>query len=237
MQKPLGRPPKAAIIIPCYNCGDVIRDVVERCLRYSNDILLVNDGSDGDCAALLETLPARVIGWPDNRGKGAALLAGFRACLEQPGWDVLITVDGDGQHAPEDIDTFLRRYQETGAGLIIGRRDFAQSEVPLVRRSANQLSSGMISKLFDLSIHDLQCGFRLLDREAVVTLLPYLANTGFAMETEMVLWARRLGVAIDEAPVQCIYTAESHVRSSWKPLLDSWRIAKVVVRHWRDGRH
>lgn len=223
--------PNLVFVIPCYNCGSAIENVVIACRRFSERILLVNDGSDRDTTAILDNLPAEYVGWERNRGKGAALLEGFSYWLEREDWSALITMDSDGQHDPSDIPAFLNRFEDTGADMIVGRRDFTDACVPTVRRWANQGSSRFINALTGCPLRDIQCGFRLIERNALARLRPRLSNSGFALETEMPLLAMRMGLRLAEAPIRCIYNDESTRRSSWKPLMDSWRIAKVVARH------
>lgn len=221
-----------AVLIPCYNCGEAVVGVTEGCRPYANTILTVNDGSTDETAACLERLKTERIGWEINRGKGAALVEGFNYLLEQSRADVIITIDSDGQHAPADLPLFLERFRKTKADLIIGRRNFDLPGIPAVRRRSNKYSSKLIARLFHCGIRDFQTGFRLFSRPALERLLPYFTNTTFALETEMLILALKLGMKIEEIDIQSIYTTEAHSRSSWRPLVDSWRIAKVVARHW-----
>jgi len=219
-----------AVLIPCYNCGRSVRAVVEGCRPHASLILTVNDGSTDDTAACLEQCGSEILGWPVNLGKGAALTAGFEYLLARPGWSVAATLDSDGQHDPADLPRLLERHHETGADLVIGRRNFDLPLGPAHRRWANKYSSWLIARLTGCRARDIQSGFRLFTRSALERLLPWISSSHFALETEMVILAHKLGLRIAEADIRCIYTPESSVRSSWRPLLDSWRIARVVAR-------
>ena len=220
-----------AVLIPCYNCGDAVLNVVEGCRPFADTILTVNDGCDRETAALLERCETERIGWEENRGKGAALLEGFRYLLSQTDADVITTIDSDGQHAPSDLPLFLNAYRKTAPDIVLGRRDFDLPGVPPVRRWANKYSSKLIASLFHCRIRDFQTGYRLFSRSALERLLPRFSNTTLALETEMPIAALKLGMRIEEVDIQSIYTPEAHRRSSWRPFMDSWRIAKVVTHH------
>ncbi|MEW6233838.1 MAG: glycosyltransferase family 2 protein [Candidatus Omnitrophota bacterium] len=218
------------ILIPCYNCGRAVLNVIDGCRAYTPRILAVNDGSVDDTAACLAESGAAVIGWPVNRGKGAALREGFDYWLKQDDWNVLITLDSDGQHDPADLPLLLDVFQRTRADIVIGRRSFNVKDVPPLRRWANNLSSSLISWIASCPIHDFQSGYRLHSRVALQSLLPRLSTATFALETEILLLAHRLGMRLEETNIRCIYSQDSSRRSSWRPLIDSWRIAKAVAR-------
>ncbi len=227
--------PTAAILIPCYNCGSSLLPVVKGCRVFSDRIILVNDGSTDQTSEYMQQTDSTILGWKKNRGKGAALKEGFQFLLEKPDWEVVITLDSDGQHNPEDISHFLQRYQKTQADVIIGKRDFRSAPVPIPRRWANTLSSKTISLLTGIHVSDFQCGFRLYSRHAIELLLPLLISPRYAIETEMTLLASKLYLKIEEIGVQCIYTNEAHQRSHWKPLKDSFHIARVVLKSTWKG--
>ncbi|MBI1387673.1 MAG: glycosyltransferase [bacterium] len=218
-----------AIVIPCYNCGSAVKSVVEQCRAYSGRILLVNDGSDENTTRAIEECGAEMVGWAINRGKGSALLAGFDFWLKRDGWDWLATLDSDGQHAPNDLAALMEA-RNNGAEFIAGRRVLAPGETPNLRRWANRTSTRLIRILTGCPLNDIQCGYRMFSRKALEQLRPRLTSESYAIETEMALLATRMGLRMAEAEVQSIYTEESTQRSAWRPLMDSWRIAKVTAR-------
>ncbi len=205
-------------------------EVVRKCRPYTRRIVTVDDGSTDQTPEYLRHCETDVIGWPQNRGKGAALLEGFRYLLQDPQWTLAVTLDSDGQHAPEDLPHFLLCYQETRADLIVGRRRFEAVKAPIIRRGANTASSALISRITGLGLDDIQCGYRLFSRRAIEQLTPLLSSTSYAIETEMALLARKHGFRIEQVDIQCIYTPEAHQKSSWRPLYDSYNIAKVVLK-------
>ncbi len=220
-----------AILIPCYNCGDAVTDVVDKCRQYAERILTINDGSTDNTAECLQQCQTESIGWRHNRGKGAALRDGFAHLIQQDDCSAIITIDSDGQHDPSDISRFAQLFEQSKADIVVGWRNFDTPDIPLIRRYSNIYSSRLIAAITGCDLRDLQCGYRLFSRSALKRLLPLIHSDRYAVETEMILMAHKLGMKIEETPIQCIYTEESSQRSSWKPLIDSWHIAKVVARH------
>ncbi len=225
-----------AIVIPCYNCGSSIIDVVNGCRNYTDKILVLNDGSTDDTLHSIQRCHVERLGWEQNRGKAAALLEGFHYWLEKDDWHVLITMDSDGQHDPEDIPKFLEHFSKTQADLIVGKRDFSDEDIPGLRRWANVFSSTLIRQISGCNLSDFQCGFRLHKRRMLEDILTYLTSTGYAMETEILIRAHRLGYKIEECAIHCIYTDDSNQRSSWKPFTDSWHITKAVLKALRTQK-
>jgi glycosyltransferase involved in cell wall biosynthesis len=220
-----------AILIPCYNCGAAVIEVVGQCRQYSERILTINDGSTDNTAEFLKKCQTESIGWNHNRGKGAALRDGFVHLLQQGNWSAVITIDSDGQHDPSDISSLTQLFEQSGADIVVGWRNFETPDIPPIRRYSNIYSSKIIAAITGCDLRDLQCGYRLFSRSALERLLPLMHSDRYAVETEMILTAHKLGMKIEETPVRCIYTEESSQRSSWKPFIDSWYIAKVVARH------
>jgi len=109
-------PPSLAILIPCYNCGEALIQVVESSRQFTDQILLINDGSTDDTASCIEQSGCETIGWEPNRGKGAALREGFQYLLQKDTWETVMTLDSDGQHNPLEIPAFLSAYQKYKCG-------------------------------------------------------------------------------------------------------------------------
>ena len=217
-------------VIPAYQEGPRIARVVEGASRYLL-VAVVDDGSTDDTADRAEAAAAAVLRQVPNAGKGAALRAGFARALEQ-GAAAIVTLDGDGQHDPDEIPAFLDMFERSGAPLVIGRRDFAA--MPLVRRASNTLGRMAISVAVGRDIPDNQSGYRLIGS----TLLPDLLDsdeTGFEFEVEMIARAIALGLPIAWVPIRTIYAGEpSHIRP-WAHLRNFLRVARDARRTVRSA--
>jgi glycosyltransferase involved in cell wall biosynthesis len=208
-------PPRGRIValIPAHDEARWIATVVAGALRHLA-VLVVDDGSVDDTAAIAEGAGARVVRQRPNQGKGAALRTGFRSALDD-GIEAVVTLDADGQHDPTEIPAFLAAYaRRTLAGqpteLIIGRRDFHR--MPATRRLSNWLGTVALSTAVGQWIDDNQSGYRLIGRRLMSATLDS-GESGFAFEVEMIAICLREGWSIEWVPIRTIYGDEgSHIR-------------------------
>lgn len=200
-------------LVPAHDEATRIGRVIEIARRHV-PVLVVDDGSADDTAAVADAAGARVVRQTPNQGKGAALRAGFAAALAE-GSEAVITLDGDGQHDPAEIPAFLGAYARRAIGgapseLIIGRRDFRR--MPPVRRVANWLGTVVLSAALGRWIADNQSGYRLIGRRLMTATLDSTED-GFAFEVEMIAICLREDWPIGWVPVRTIYGDEtSHIR-------------------------
>jgi glycosyltransferase involved in cell wall biosynthesis len=137
-----------AVIIPAYNAGAVLGQVLSQTLAVMppRQVIVVNDGSTdatGECA---EQYGVSVIRHQQNRGKGAALKSGFQAVLARPEIQAAITMDADGQHAPNHLPEFIRAFRKSPVDLIIGCRQLRWPRCPFSRHEqSHQQRSGLLA--------------------------------------------------------------------------------------------
>lgn len=215
-----------AVVIPCFNEASAIAGVVRGAKRYLPTILVVDDGSSDSTASQAEQADARLVRHEANRGKGAALQSGCRWALER-GFRWALTLDGDGQHSPDDIPLFLNCVQETGAALVVGNRMQNPASMPWVRRQVNRWMSWRLSRAAGQLLPDSQCGFRLMSLETWAT-LP-ITSSHFEIESEVLLEFAGAGCEIRFVPIQVIYKNQ---QSKIHPLHDTAR----WFRWWRERR-
>jgi len=217
---------KALIIVPAYNAAQTVGDVIRSCREFVSNIVAINDGSRDETAGAAMTAGAEVVTHPINRGKGAALKTGFAWALER-GYDIVITLDADGQHLPREIPKFLRAREETHADLIIGGRSHLFGEMLPRRRMANRFSAWSIAKASGTRITDSQSGFRLYSANLLRNIR--LHTDGFDMESEIIVHAGRRGFKVLTIPIDLGFV-DGISTSHYKPLKDTLRIAWTVTR-------
>ena len=216
--------PRVLALIPAYNESARIAPVIASALRQL-PVLVVDDGSKDDTAAVAKAAGATVLRQNPNQGKGAALRAGMTWALAQ-GYGTVVTLDADGQHDPAEIPAFLACYAATTADLIIGARDFGQ--MPAVRRAANTIGRWSFSWALGQPVQDNQSGYRLLSRRMMEAMLGS-SESGFEFEVEMIVTCVQRGYALDWVPIRTIYAGEtSHI--------DPWTHATNWVRLVRETR-
>lgn len=221
---------RVAVVIPCFNAGPRIAPVVAvaRALSPQLPVFVVDDGSTDGATGPLDTLGATVLRDPVNRGKGHALVRGFRAALAVPGVQCVATIDADGQHDPAALPALVAAFEETGADLLIGARQLDGSGVPWASRLGNGVTSALAARLLPGCPRDTQSGYRLHRRALLEGLMPRLHPGRYETEMELLIGALRGGFRVAEHPIATHYepgNASSHFRK----LRDSARIYRRLV--------
>ncbi len=220
---------KAYVIIPAYNEAKLIADTIKRVHRQNLDVLMVDDGSSDGTALIAKENNAIVIENMRNEGKGASLIKGFNYCLKK-GCDAVITMDGDGQHLPEEIPLFINSALKSDAGIFIGNRMAKRKNMPLVRVLTNKIMSRFLSKITKQAIPDTQCGFRLI-RRAVLEKINFVTSK-YETESEILIKAARLGFKIESIPINTIYIGG---KSSINPIIDTLRFLRFIAKELNSG--
>ena len=217
-------PTTCAAVIPCFNESASIATLVAAVRRQLPSVLVVDDGSTDRTAKLAENAGAVVLRHAQNLGKGAALRTGLARALEQ-GFEWVVMLDGDGQHAPEDLPALWRCAEQTAAKLVIGNRMDEAHKMPWLRRSVNRWMSRMISRRAGKLLPDTQSGFRLIHLPTW-TALPLNAQR-FEVESEMLLAFLAAGRRVEFVPVRVLRSGRaSHIC----PVADALR----WLRWWRN---
>jgi len=216
------------VVIPAYDEAGTIRDVAQRALSHGSRVIVVDDGSTDGTAEALSGLPLTLLANPRNRGKGASLCRGIRQALEE-GADTVVTLDGDGQHRPEDIPRLADAHARHRNAIVIGARLHDSGNIPMDRYLANRTANFFVGWAAGQAVADSQSGFRVYP----AALLRALAGcceraTGFAFESEILIEAARAGTKIVAVPIDAIYEARGR-RSHFRPVLDIARITRMIA--------
>jgi len=193
-------------IIPAYDESKNIAKIVSETAKYVTSIIVVDDGSHDNTAELAASMNAKVVRNRHNAGKGAALKRGLVECLKYNP-DIVITLDGDGQHDPADIPKLLEPIENEEADMVIGSRygkSVVNLEVPRYRRFGLSFIDFMNKSLVRSPIKDTQSGFRVYAKD-VLSMMAHYSSTGFGAETEQLATAELYGLRIVEIPVMVKY--------------------------------
>jgi len=212
-------------LIPAYNEASTIRDLVERALKIVPNVVVVDDGSSDATATRLQGLPVALLRNQRNLGKSASLQKGFDYALQR-GARRVVTLDGDGQHRPEDIRRLIAAAERFPGSVVIGARLHDKKHFPAQRYYANQFARFWISWAAGYAIADTQSGFRLYPAALLAELgHRELSRKRFVLESEILIAAGRLGVRSVAVQIPGIYPA--HARPShFRPVRD---IARIVI--------
>ena len=154
---------KVFVIIPAHNEAKYISSVIKQSLKYSKNVVVVDDGSGDNTAEISERAGAVVLRHTINLGKGAALRTGSRYAARNNA-DIIIFIDSDGQHNPKDIPRLLNEVKD--ADIVFTYRDMKSLKMPITKKLGNGLLNMMLSLLFKIELRDTQCGFKVLTRKA-----------------------------------------------------------------------
>ena len=205
--------PRFLTALPVFNEAAHVDGVLDEVLRFTADVLVVDDGSTDGTSDLLAARVARrgdvrVVRHAVNQGYGAALATAFRETLASP-WDGLVTIDCDGQHQPGMIPEFVAACGDPHAGIDIVsgsrylRRFEGDSLPPVARRRINAEITAEINQRLGLELSDAFCGFKAYSRRALERL--HVTETGYAMPLEVWVQAAAAGLSIVELPVPLVY--------------------------------
>lgn len=191
-------PEPCAVVIPAWNEALTIGPLVRRARAHAARVLVVDDGSTDATGDLARTAGADVHRHAVNRGKGAALRTGL-AAVGNEGFRWAVTLDADGQHAPEAIPAFRARAASTHCAMVVGNRMHAAARMPALRRWVNRWMSRRISRRAGRDLPDSQCGYRLLRVDLWTRLA--LASEHFEIESEALLAFLAAGLHVEFVPV------------------------------------
>ncbi len=219
------------LVIPALNESGTIRDVAERSLRYINDVIVIDDGSTDGTSEALADLPIILLKNTKNRGKAASLWLGFFHAMKI-GAKGVMTIDGDGQHAPEDIPAVLAVANQWNNSLILGtriRKDWRSTFS--IRVAANRVADFWISWAAGYRIADSQSGFRVYPVNLLQQLtIKHGKKQGFVFESEVLIEAAKLGVRSISVGIEA--RASQGMRPShFRPVIDILLITQMVA--WR----
>ena len=211
-----------SVIIPAYNEGDIIADIVQRVrsLHPDYDVIVVNDGSTDDTAAEAQKAGAEVYSHPYNIGNGAAIKSGIRVATG----DILVFMDGDGQHNPEDIAGLLEYFPEFD--MVVGARSISD-QASLGRALGNKIYNWFASYVAKFSIKDLTSGFRAVKSKVARNFLYLLPNT-YSYPTTLTLGVLRSGMSLKYVPIKI--RKRKTGKSNIKMVHDGVRFFMIITR-------
>ncbi len=220
---------KVAVVIPAYNEGRTIVDVAERARRACPWVIVVDDGSGDSTAERLKDMPIILLRNERNQGKAASLEKGTRFALKHDA-DAVITLDGDGQHQPEDVPRFIAAALKEPGRLIIGTREGKREHAPFMRHLANRIADFWISWAAGYPFKDTQSGFRLYPAEMLRRVrLSSSHNKRFVYESAFLIEAaRRFHGAFARVAIQSIYIPGARP-SHYRPVADTAKIVLMVA--------
>ncbi len=213
--------PKLIIVIPVYNHAGTLLNIVNRALAVHDKVMVVDDGSTDGGAGILAGLDVDVIRHEKNLGKGAAILTAARTARSL-GMTHIVTMDADGQHDPNDFRRIVNVLKEDTDAMIIGRRNFQASDIPVLCRISRYLANFWFRVQTGRSVGDARCGFRIYPLAVLENLT--LRIRRYAFETEVLVKAAWAGVKLLETDISVYFPPTGKRISQFNIFMDTLRV-------------
>ena len=197
---------KSIVIIPAFNEEAAIAEIIEKSLEYVDDVLVIDDGSSDNTYSIAKKSKAHVIKHEVNKGKGVSLKDAFNNI---EGYDVVVTIDGDGQHDPSEIPDLIKPIIKGDADLVNGSRylDGFDEDTPTYRRVGQKVLDIATNITSGTNVTDSQSGFRAFKGNTIKYYR--FRDTGFGIESEMLADAAENNLKIMEVPITVRYDVEN----------------------------
>lgn len=217
--------PRVIAAIPCFNTECSIGDVVSKARKYVDQVIVIDDDSSDNTGKIAQAAGALVVKHEVRAGVGAATKTSFELA-QKSNTDVLVTIDGDGQHNPDEVPLFIAPILKEGVDLVIGSRFLIrQNNVPLYRKFGNSVITFLYNFGARLKVSDSQSCFRAYSKKALQSL--NITEKGFAFSVQLLIQARRKDFTIVEVPISCTYNPNSH---SLNPVIHGLGVALKVIK-------
>jgi len=201
------------VCIPAFNEEKTIGEIVETSLQYADKVIVCNDGSTDNTEKKAKEKGATIINHKKNLGYGAAIITLFEETRKQNA-EIMITLDGDGQHDPEQIPTLVNALTENNVDVVIGSRFLDKNtNSPGYRKTGIKIITSASNFGTNFKVSDSQSGFRVYSKNAIDAIHP--TEKGMAVSTEILLKASNKGLSVAEVPITVSYEGET---STHKPV-------------------
>lgn len=213
----------ACVIIPTYNNAATLPAVIAEVKRYTENIIVVNDGSTDDTEEIIYALAdVQPISYLPNKGKGWALRQAFKFAIDK-GYKYAVTIDSDGQHFAKDLPVFFEKLLENSNSIIIGARNMNQESVPGGSSFGNKFSNFWFRVETGINSPDTQSGYRLYPLEPLKKMR--FITRKYEFEIEVLVRAAWKGVGVTSVPVSVYYAPKEERISHFRPFKDFFRIS------------
>jgi len=214
---------KCCVLIPTFNNSAVLAKVIKNILQYTDNIIVVNDGSTDNTLDIIKSIPdIEYLTYEKNEGKGFALRAGMKLA-ENLGYEFAVSMDGDGQHLADDLPVFLDKLEEKKDAIIVGARNIKGKNQKKGSSFANKFSNFWFWAETGIRNIDTQSGFRLYPLKKI-NKLKYFSSK-YEFEIEVLVRNAWRGIDIEQVPINVYYPPEEERISHFRPFKDFFRIS------------
>ena len=220
------------IVIPAFNPGEIVKDVVSKVYTYCHNIILIDDGCDEKNKTILKELAqlheVTLLTHQENQGKGFAIHTGIKYALEQ-GAKTIIMLDSDGQHRPEELAGFINFAANNDFQLVVGARSEI-NKMPLRSKIGNISMAKTFGFLYGQKLKDTQSGYRMMSAAFAKKFLENVEPGRYETEMQMLMFAAKSHIHIDEIPITTQYF-DGNSNSKFRPVADSLRVLGSFAKY------
>jgi len=219
--------PRVIAALPCYNEERFVAETVRQAQKQVDQVIVVDDGSQDGTSSAARAAGAMIVRHRVNRGYGEAIRSCFQAARAN-GTGIMVTIDGDNQHIPQEIKRLVAPILRGEADLVVGSRllqPSQQTNMPRYRKLGIKIITWLFNVGSQVKVRDAQSGFRAYSREILDTIT--LTDKGMGVSVEVLIKARKMGFIIREVPISCRYHDQS---STLNPVSHGLRVALAVVK-------
>ena len=214
---------KLCVVIPTYNNAGTLAQIITDVAKYTQHIIVVNDGSTDETTQILQRYPlAQLISYPVNVGKGWALRQAFKYAVSK-GYDYAITIDSDGQHFAKDLPAFIEKCQRMPDAIIVGARNMDQANIPGKSSFGHKFSNFWFKVETGINCPDTQSGFRLYPLQLLKNIK--FITRKYEFEIEVLVRAAWKGIPLGTVPVTVHYEPKETRVSHFRPFQDFSRVS------------
>lgn len=221
---------KVIAVIPAYNESKYISAVVRETLKYVDEVIVVDDASTDNTSQLAKSAGAIVIRHVVNLGLGGALLTGCEAALLHNA-DIIVTLDGDGQHDPKEIQKIISPILKNEAEAVFGERPF-NNQMPLTKKLGNRFFSIYAKSIFGIKIRDTQTGFRAFTSSAFEKIR--WNSSDYSVASEILINAERANLHYIPIKISTIYREKNKGTTPLDGLKIAGRMANLAIKRKND---
>ena len=214
---------KCCVIIPTYNNCKTLENVITGVFKYTDNIIIVNDGSTDETDSILKKYKnLLILSYSENKGKGYALRKGFDFARKK-GFDFAITIDSDGQHSPDDIPVFIDKSETEPEAIIVGARNMNMENIPGKSSFGHKFSNFWFRFETGIKLPDTQSGYRLYPLKLIKNIKFFTKK--FEFEIEVLVRAAWKGIKITSVPINVFYASKEKRISHFRPIRDFIRVS------------
>lgn len=214
---------KVCVLVPTYNNGQTLKQVLRDVSEYTDQVVVVNDGSTDTTSEILKEFNhLSIINFPSNKGKGYALRMGFKKAVEL-GYDYAVTIDSDGQHYADDLPVFLKKLEDHPASIIIGARNMEHASIPGKSSFGHKFSNFWFWVEAGYRVNDTQSGYRLYPVKLLNDFT--FITRKYEFEIEVLIRASWSGIEVTDTPIKVFYAEKGKRISHFRPFWDFTRIS------------